>query len=69
MNWTDIVVEVKTKDKDKAEAIAHMAVPRGLYIEDYSTFEEDLALTGPIEIVDEELYKKDKESIKIHVYV
>ena len=69
MNWTDIVVEVKAKDKDKAEAIAHMAVPRGLYIEDYSTFEEDLALTGPIEIVDEELYKKDKYTIKIHVYV
>lgn len=69
MDWTDIVIAVSSKDVDEAASIAEMLVSRGLYIEDYSTFEDDIKLFGPIEVVDEELLKKDKSTAKIHVYV
>lgn len=69
MDWTDIIITINTKDSEKAQAIAHMAIPRGLYIEDYSTFDEDIKLAGPVEIIDEELLKMDRSHIKIHVYV
>ena len=40
MNWTEIIAEVNSADLDKAENIAHMTVPYGLYIEDYSELEQ-----------------------------
>ena len=42
MDWTEIVVEVNTKDIDTAGNIAQMTVPYGIYIEDYSMLEEEV---------------------------
>ncbi|MBP5311395.1 MAG: 50S ribosomal protein L11 methyltransferase [Clostridia bacterium] len=69
MDWTDLIIKVAPEDVPQAEAIAGMCVSRGLYIEDYSTLEEDLKLFGPVEVIDEELLAKDKTVAKIHVYV
>ncbi len=69
MDWTDLIIKVSPADVPSAEAIAGMCVSRGLYIEDYSTLEEDLELFGPVEVIDEELLKKDRTSAMIHVYV
>lgn len=69
MEWTDILIKIKSQDKEKAQAIGLMAIPRGLYIEDYSDFEEAIAAFGPIEIIDEELLNKDKDIVIIHLYV
>ena len=69
MDWTDLVINVPAPQVDAAAAVAEMATSRGLYIEDYSTLEEDLKLFGPVEIVDEELLSKDRSSAGIHVYV
>ena len=40
MNWTEITVKVPLSYCDAAAAIANMAVPYGIYIEDYSDLEE-----------------------------
>lgn len=69
MDWTDLIITVSTADVPAAEAIAGMCISRGLYIEDYSTLEEDLKLFGPVEVIDEELLKKDRTRARIHVYV
>ncbi|MEG0115049.1 MAG: 50S ribosomal protein L11 methyltransferase, partial [Hydrogenoanaerobacterium sp.] len=36
MDWNDVTVRVPTQSLDDASAIAQMAVPYGIYIEDYS---------------------------------
>ena len=36
MNWTEICIKVINDYKEQAEAIANMAVPYGIYVEDYS---------------------------------
>ena len=40
MDWTEIAVTVDVKDVDLAGDIANMAVPYGIYIEDYSDLEQ-----------------------------
>ena len=42
MDWTEIAVEVEAGRIDDAAAIANMTVPYGIYIEDYSTLEEEV---------------------------
>lgn len=69
MDWTDITLIISADDVDNATSVAHMVVPRGLYIEDYSTFDEDIKFFGPVEIIDEELLNADRSNAKIHVYV
>ncbi len=69
MNWTDITIIIDSKDIDNVTAIAHMVVPGGLYIEDYSTMDDDLKLFGPIEIIDNELLNKERNVAKVHMYI
>ena len=40
MDWTELCVTVAAADTDRAAAIAAMAAPHGLYIEDYRDLEE-----------------------------
>ena len=49
MDWTEIIVEVDAGALEAAENIAHMTVPYGIYIEDYSHLEEEVLeiATGP----------------------
>ena len=68
MDWTDIVIRVSIKDLDTASAIGQMAVPRGIYVEDYSNLEDELRQFGPVEIIEETLLQQDREHAKIHVY-
>lgn len=69
MDWTDLTFKVSPADLPSAEAVAGMCISRGLYIEDYSNLEEDLKLFGPVEVIDEDLLKKDRNCALIHVYV
>ena len=39
MDWTEIKVSVNAKHVGTASDIAHMTVPYGIYIEDYSNLE------------------------------
>ena len=69
MDWTEIAVEVAAADIDSAAAIANMTVPYGIYIEDYSGLEDEVMEIAHIDLIDEELLKKDRSVAKIHIYI
>lgn len=69
MDWTEIIISVDGKHSETAEAIAHMVVPYGIYIEDYSNLNEEVMEIAHIDLIDEELLKKDKSKVLIHIYI
>ena len=69
MDWTEIIVTVASADIEKAENIAHMTVPYGIYTEDYSCLEQEVLDIARIDLIDDELLAKDREHGKIHIYI
>lgn len=69
MDWTEIIIQIGSEDLEKAENIANMTVPYGIYIEDYSNLEEEVMKIAHVDLIDEELLKKDRSIAKIHVYI
>ena len=69
MDWTEIIVEVDAGSLETAENIAHMTVPYGIYIEDYSHLEEEVLEIANIDLIDEELLKMDRSKGRIHIYI
>ena len=69
MDWTEVTVTVDAKEIDKAGDIAQMVVPYGIYIEDYSHLNEEVAEIAHIDLIDEELLKKDRTKALVHVYI
>ena len=69
MDWTEVKINVSTKDVDKAGDIAQMVVPYGIYIEDYSDLEQAAWEIAHIDLIDEELLKKDKSKAIVHIYI
>lgn len=69
MDWTEIMIKVPVADTETAEAIANMAVPYGIYVEDYSNLEQDALDIAHIDMIDEELLKKDRTVSIIHIYI
>lgn len=69
MDWTEIKIEVSQADSEQAQAIAHMAVPYGIYVEDYSNLESEVLEIANIDLIDEELLDKDRDKAIIHIYV
>ena len=68
-NWTEVKISVNSKDVDKAGDIASMVVPYGIYIEDYSELEKEAWEIAHIDLIDEELLKKDRNEAIVHVYI
>ena len=69
MDWTEIAVEVGADRIDDAAAIANMTVPYGIYIEDYSELEQEVMEIAHIDLIDEELLKRDRSKAIIHIYI
>ncbi len=69
MDWMEVCLTVPCAEADKAAAIAHMVVPYGLYIEDYSDLEEGAREIAHIDLIDEDLLKRDRTQAIIHLYV
>lgn len=69
LEWTEIQIEIPVSYTDQASAIAQMAVPYGIYIEDYSDLLEEAPKIAHIDLIDEELLAKDRDHAVIHVYV
>lgn len=69
MDWTEVCIRVETARTDEAAAIANMAVPYGLYIEDYSDLEEGAREIAHIDLIDEELLTRDRSHSIIHLYI
>ncbi len=69
MDWTEVCIRVATADTDEAAAIANMAVPYGLYIEDYSDLEQGAREIAHIDLIDEDLLARDRAHSLIHLYI
>ena len=69
MDWTEVTVTVDAGEIDRAGDIAQMVVPYGIYIEDYSHLEEEAREIAHIDLIDEDLLKKDRTKAMVHVYI
>ena len=69
MDWTEIKITVNANDVDKAGDIAQMAVPYGIYIEDYRTLEQEAWEIARIDLIDEDLLAKDRTKGIVHIYI
>ncbi len=69
MDWTEVCIRVATAHADDAAAIAHMVVPYGIYVEDYSDLEEQAAEIAHIDLIDEDLLARDRAHAIIHLYI
>ncbi len=67
--WTEIKISINSKDVDKASDIANMVVPYGIYIEDYTTLEQEVQEIAHIDLIDEDLLKKDRNTAFVHIYL
>lgn len=68
-NWTEIKIEVPAEQVDTAGNIANMVVPYGIYIEDYSNLETEAMEIAHIDLIDEELLAKDRNTAIVHIYI
>lgn len=69
MDWTEITVTIDNKDVDTTSDIANEVVPYGIYIEDYTNLEQDVEEIAHIDLIDEDLLKKDRTKAKVHMYI
>ncbi|MBQ2825275.1 MAG: 50S ribosomal protein L11 methyltransferase [Clostridia bacterium] len=69
MQWTELTVKVKSEDTDRASDIVSFAAEGGIYVEDYSSLEDDVLEIVPHGMIDEELLNKDRDSVLIHIYI
>ena len=68
MDLIEIKISVPSEDTERASAIVTFIDNEGLYIEDYSNLETDLAETGLYDYISDELLGKDRSHSVIHVY-
>ncbi len=68
-NWTEINITIPCEHLENASAIAQMTVPYGIYIEDYSDLETEAPKIARIDLIDEDLLKKDRNNAIIHIYI
>ena len=69
MDWTEVKINVNAADVELAGDIAQMVVPYGIYIEDYSDLEEAAWEIAHIDLIDEDLLKKDRTKAAVHIYI
>jgi len=69
MNWTEILIKVSVDNTEEAAAIANMAVPYGIYVEDYSDLIEQSWEIAHIDIIEQELLERDRKNSIIHIYI
>ncbi len=67
--WTEVKIAVNAADVDTAADIAMMVVPYGIYIEDYRDLEQQAKEIAHIDLIDEDLLKKDRTKALVHVYI
>ena len=69
MEWTEVLIEIDADSIDTAADIANMAVDYGIYIEDYRNLEKETWEIANIDLIDEELLRKDRSKGYIHLYI
>lgn len=67
--WTEIQLSIPASRAEEAAGIANLVVPYGLYLEDYSDLEQQAPQIAHIDLIDEALLQKNKETAVIHLYL
>lgn len=67
--WTEIKILVPAEYTEVTGDIANMCVPYGIYIEDLRDLEQATMEIAHIDLIDEELLKKDRTKSVIHIYI
>ncbi|PWM21579.1 MAG: 50S ribosomal protein L11 methyltransferase [Oscillospiraceae bacterium] len=67
--WTELTCRVAVEDLEEMSAIAQMVAGAGIYIEDYSDLEEKTLEIAHIDLIDEELLRKDRGHALVHLYL
>ena len=68
-HWTEIKIAVDAKNVDIAGEIVGEVAPNGIYIEDYANLESEVEQIAHIDLIDEDLLKKDRTKAYIHAYL
>lgn len=68
MEWIQVKVKINAADIDAASDICSMAADGGIYIEDYRDLEQEAMEIAHIDLIDEDLLKKDRTVGYIHTY-
>ena len=69
MEWTDIRLTVSKADAEAAEAVATMIAEGSIYIEDYSDIEEQVEQIAHVDLIEQELLDKPRDTVIIHMYL
>ena len=69
MDFTEVVLTVQNRHADTAADVACMAARGGIYVEDYSHLEQEAHDIAHIDLIDEDLLRKDRTHTKIHIYI
>ena len=69
MEWTDIRLTVSKAAAEAAEAVATMIAEGGIYIEDYSDIEEQVEQIAHVDLIEQELLDKPRDTVIIHMYL
>ena len=69
MEWTDIRLTVSKADAEMAEAVATLIAEGGIYIEDYSDIEQQVAEIAHVDLIEQELLDKPRDTVIIHLYL
>ncbi|MBQ7547959.1 MAG: 50S ribosomal protein L11 methyltransferase [Clostridia bacterium] len=69
MDFTEIMLTVDVRYADTVSDIACMAARGGIYVEDYSHLEQEAHDIAHIDLIDEELLRKDRSKAIVHLYI
>ena len=68
-DYNEVVFTVSEEDLDLATDIISVANTGGIYVEDYRNLEQEVEEIAHIDLIDEDLLKKDRSVGKIHLYL
>lgn len=69
MEWTDIKITVPREFAETAEAIATGISGSGIYIEDYADLETQVEQMAHVDLIEQELIDKDRNTVIVHMYL
>ncbi len=68
-DYNEVVFTVSEEDLDLAIDIISVANTGGIYVEDYRNLEQEVEEIAHIDLIDEDLLKRDRSVGKIHLYL
>ena len=68
-SWFDIALKVNARDVEQAAFIIGECTEYGVYIEDYSRLEEETLQIAHIDLIEESLLQKDRNTAVVHLYI